>query len=275
MSLNDNIVHQEDKELFLQTLNKRGFLLEDKTWKIISENIHFRSLETNKIINHGEEKVEVDLIVLSGRHHLVIECKKTDYSWIFTRPIERPETLNLLYDSDGGIKVRSRSTSDFKVAWSGMALMFNEDGRLARQNRNRAQTTERDDIYEHIKQVLKETEFYICTNRQHPSNLSDTPIVLTHIIIPIIVTNARLGYLEYSKGDLSSNGDLINYSNIKEVEGIVYNFPQIMKWDYWQQTVENLGGTLNQHHIKSIFIVNINYLSEFIKKILDQELTIR
>ena len=117
------------------------------------------------------------------------------------------------------------------------------------------------DLEKNIKQILKETEAYIQTKR-----------FLGKIIIPIIVTNSKLYFLKYSKGDLDNNGDLTDYNSVNEIEGIVYNFPEVLKWDKMQQTILSEDEEMFQHHVKSIFIVNINYLGTFVAKILDQSL---
>lgn len=254
--MTNDIIHPEDKEIFLKTLNHKGFLLEDKTWKILEGKDNLSSLSRNKVIEYFNERIEIDFIFVSGDHHLVIECKRTDYSWIFPKARERPNTLNLIFDSTDGMGIKTRTTSDFKTAWWDIAVMFKDDNRLC--TRNDLGKTSYKDVHDHIKQVLKETEAYLSTDR-----------FFNKTIMPTIVTNAKLYFLEYSKGDIDSNGNLIDFTNMEEIEGIVYNFPEVMRWDKKRQVISNVGNSISQDHVKSVFIVNINHLDSFISKMMN------
>ena len=260
----DNIIHPEDKELFLRTLNHKGFLLEDKTWKILENSSFLKSLSRNKVIDCNGERIELDLVFVSDNHNLVIECKRTDFSWIFPKAQERSNVLNIISDSNEGIKVKTIINNDFNTAWYDVAVEFKEEGRLnITNNRDNLAKTSYKDIHDHIKQVLKETEAYLSCGRY-----------LGKLIMPVIVTNAPLYFLKYSKGDIDSNGNLIDYTNLEEVEGVVYNFAEVMRWDRGRQTIANSADSLFQDHVKSVFIVNINHLDSFLSKMLDESLLI-
>lgn len=258
--MDGEIIKIEDKEIFLKSLNKKGFLLEDKTWKILNE-LSSTSISRNKVVEHEGERVEIDFIFESDECCLIGDCKRTDFSWIFAKANERSNTLNIIYDSSKGMKVRTKNTSTFSTAWTDIGVMFGEDGKLVVENNGFAKSPREswNDLHKNIRQILKETEAYIQTRR-----------FLNKIIIPIIVTNSKLCLLKYSKGDIGENGDLTNYESIKEVEGIVYNFPEVLKWDKMQQIIKSNDDEHFQHHVKSIFIVNINHLRSFIPKILNQ-----
>jgi len=256
------IIQPEDKEIFLKTLNKKGFLLEDKVWKIL-EGADFQNIERNITLNHNDERVEIDFLLINGRHHLVGECKRTDYSWFFAKASERSNTLNLIHQSQNKFQVKTRGTSDFKTAWTDLEVLFKDDGRLEITQQGFVKTSKNseENIHKAIKQVLKETEAYIYS-RGLPNS----------IIIPIIVTNADLYYIDYSKGDIDSKGDLTNYDEIKKIKGLVYNFPEIIKYGVYKSLIQGISPGILKHNVKSVFIVNVEHLKEFIDLILEQDI---
>lgn len=254
------LIKAEDKEVFLKTLNKKGFLLEDKTWKILNGMSH-KGIVRNKVLEHKGERVEIDFIFNTEKHIFLGECKNTDYTWIFAKATERSNTFNLIYDSNRGMKVKTNCTSAAKCAWTDMGVMLNKDGNLQKEKNGFAVTAKenRNDIHKFIRQTLKETEAYLSQNR-----------CLEKIVMPTIVTNAKLYFLDYSKGDIDSNGNLTNYNEIKEVKGLVYNFPEVMRWDKGQQIIKSEDKGFGIHHVKSVFIININHLQDFINDIIQK-----
>ncbi|MDO8623317.1 MAG: hypothetical protein Q7R52_03650 [archaeon] len=247
------ILNDENKRILLNSLNKEGFLLEDKVWKIL-EGVDFLGIERSKVIEHKGERVEIDFILKRGFQTFIGECKKTEYSWIFAKALERPNTLNLIYDSKEGMEIISKSTDFFKTAWTEIAVNLDSDGNIERNNNSELAKIPRNNIHEKVKQALKELEAYIYNNRD-----------IGKFIIPIIITNSKLYYFDYTKSDINNNGDLINFQDLEEVNYLVYNFPEILRWDKGQQIVQSLSNS--DHHIKTVFIVNINYLNEFLKEI--------
>ena len=257
------IIKKEDKEIFINTLNKKGFLLEDRTWVVLNSIEGWSTMKRNKVIQYPyqDDRVEIDFIFIHENRHFLVECKRTDYSWFFPRALERSNTITLILDSPEGIKTNTRYVTKLKTAWYDVAVEFDEDGKLRRPNRNSdtAQLSFKD-VHKAFRQSLKETEAYISTNEY----LSIRVVPFNNIIIPIVVTNAKLFFLNYSKVDIDKNGDLINYGDIEEVGYIAYNFPQVLRWGgMGNQIVYHTSGS--QDHVKTIFFVNINYLAEFIK----------
>ena len=255
--MSNSIIHKEDEVNFLRALNKKGFLLEDKTWKLLEESV-FYDLTRNRVIEYNDKRVEIDIILETKKKIYIIECKRTDYNWFFPKAIERKDTLNLIFDSNEGVKVKTRLTNDFKTTWFDIAVKFKENGLLDLVSRGEVRTSY-EDIHNKIRQVLKETEAYIFDKR-----------FIDKIIIPIIVTNTNLFQVDYSKANLNSRGDLVTLPSIRTITSIVYNFPEIMRWDKGKQVIKNLN--TYQDHVKSIFIVNVNHLVNLIKKIEDQDL---
>lgn len=250
-------IKTEDKALFIKTLNQQGFLLEDKTWKIIEDNVSYNWMVRNKVITHNNIRREIDLLVFKKPYNLVIDCKWTEFTWIFSKAFERTNIVNYIYDSQQGMKTKTVVTNLFKTAWFDMNVIFDENGKLKKTNRDQL-IVNKSEIRDHLRQVLTETEAYLSTER-----------FIGEKIIPVIVTNAKLLYLEYDKSGIDKNGNLTDYDTLREVDMVVYNFPEILKWDKNQQIIKTDGESISDSHIKSVFIVNVNSLSQFFKKLTD------
>ena len=248
------VFNGKDKETFLNTLNKSGFLLEEKVSKIIN-NIAYNELKTNKTVEHKGERVETDIICKIKNMVFIIECKKTDHSWFFTRSLDKSSVINIISDSHEGVFVNHVvNPKDFDTSWSGIEIELNNGKIEVTNKQENIARSPRKKIHDHIRQVLKETEAYVDLERFIDSTL-----------IPVIVTNAKLYFLDFENSNIDSNGDLTDFKSIKEVESIVYNFPEIMYWDKGRQMVKSKNSKESNHdHVKSVFIVNVNHLNELI-----------
>ncbi|MFH1590842.1 MAG: hypothetical protein ABIC95_02855 [archaeon] len=255
------IIHPDDKGLFIKELNRRGFLLEDRTMKLLSEQDVLRFEDRNRVTEFRGEPVETDLIFTTGHHIFIIECKRTEFSWFFSKAYERSNVINLLYDlKNGPIRVHTRTTPDFKVAWSDVAFLFRENNRLKKTNSDSLHKSYKD-VHDHVNQTLKEVEAYISEHR-FPEQ----------IIIPLIVTNAPLYFITYSKGDIDSAGNLRDFSSIEKVPIVAFNAPKLMRWDNDMQIIENdASRERDRDHMKTVFIANISELSSTIKLLIDQD----
>ena len=78
----------------------------------------------------------------------------------------------------------------------------------------------------------------------------------------MIVTNTNMFYLDYDEKDIDNKGDIINFKSLEKIPYIIYNFSEIIG-DPFQK---------DESQMKSIFIVNINFLDEAITKIVRQTL---
>lgn len=258
-SNNNQIIHPDDKELFLRTLNKKGFFLEDKAWKLLHDEFRLSPPKRNKVLNWNDERVEIDLILKQGNKVIIMDCKRTDYTWIFPRAIERNKTLNIIYNPcdflEGNVyKITTRTSPDFEIAWCHICIEFNERGRL-RSDRSTpplAKTSYKD-VEDAATQILKNTEAYLnLISREERC-----------IVYPVIVTNSNLCLLDYSKSRQNENGDLVDYQDFRKIDCVVYNWPEIMKFK--DKVISNVTDAPNQD--KSIFIVNIETLIPTINRI--------
>ncbi len=253
---------EENLKQIIDTLNKRGFILEDKTHKILSEDyIHFEFEKSKPLVNSiNSDKTEIDLFVKTGNKILVIECKRTDYSWFFPKNTTKRDRISFIIDSNQGIRAKSQETNDFKVVYSDLPLRIDDNGKLKKENPSRK------DVNDHLEQLMRAIQIYLI-NLKTPEDR-----FLNKSLIPIIVTNANLFLIEYSDEELDERGDLKDYQKIENVPYLAYNHPQILKWGV-SQVVGHVGtrSIEDSEHLKTIFVVNIERFKEFMDILLLQD----
>lgn len=247
-------MENEDKKLLIKTINKRGFILEDRTWKIIKNHPNLRriarGLIPRKFKSSEGERAEIDVVGVIGNKHFVIECKHTDYSWIFPKSFDRPNTINTIYGFPQGLIISSRPTSDFKTVFVDLPIMINENGSLKKESRSDYAQTSFKDVYDHIGQLLRNLKAY----------LYDELDMRNQYYVPIIVTNANLYFFDYDETDIDNKGDFKNFKSLESVPYLIYNFSDLIGEPFPEDEAQ----------MKSIFIININHLEEAIEAILSQ-----
>lgn len=252
----------EDKALLINTINKKGFFLEEKAYEILHQRNGLFHLNKNVIPRkHGwlkDNRVEIDLVFDQGDKDLIIECKKTDYTWIFPKSLVGSDSVNFIYEIDNGMDVRcfeinelkscSLDVEKWKICYSEpMSVLFKLNWALEKQNKKFAKTQNRneDPIQRAVLQVLHQTKEYRM-NQTKQKNYS--------FFIPIILTNATLLFMDYNKKQIDSNSNLVDYNSLNEAEVVVYNYSEMLDWP----------NARNERTIKSVFIVNINYFNKFL-----------
>lgn len=258
----DNLRH------IIDTLNKRGFILEDKTYKILLENYRNFEIEKSKpLINFLDgNKTEIDLFIKTGSQILVVECKRTEYSWFFPKNTGKNDRISFIIDTDKGIRAKSKETNDFNVVYSDLALKLDENGKVSLKSNKITVETSYKDVNDHINQMMKAIQIYLGGLRTPDDRF------LNKSLIPIIVTNASLFIIEYSYEELDANGDLRTHQKISEVPYLAYNYPQILQWAR-SQIVGHVGtrNIEDSEHLKTVFVVNIEKLKDFIDVLVLQD----
>ena len=94
------------------------------------------------------------------------------------------------------------------------------------------------------------------------SYLNKVDIKNNEYIVPIIVTNANLFLMTFSYEDINNNGDLGTYKEPEQVPYLAYNFPEIITWSKEPEIIQSTDA--KSGNMKSVFIVNINKIKEFI-----------
>jgi len=244
---------KEDKNLLINTINKKGFFLEEKGYKILEQRQGLFSLKKNFIPKnynkHFNERVEIDLVFTKDHKNLIIECKKTDYSWVFPKSLVGSNNINFIVEYKEGMHIMSFDNEAWKVCYSEpMALMLNDTGKPIPDNKGefvKTQPRQEDPIQRAVLQVLQQTKAW----RWEPESLK-----ATSFFVPIILTNAPLFYLDYDAGQIDKNGNLKDFTSLKKIKGIIYNYSEFLDWP----------NAKNEREIKSVFIVNIHHFSEFL-----------
>jgi len=252
---NEISMDKENKQLFLNTLNKKGFLLEEETHKVI-DGLKWEFMQKNRVITHNNIRREIDFIVHVKDRVFILECKKSDYDFIFTKSIHLSNTINLIIDTQKGMTIGYiLGSKDLLVTWSEHAMMFNGNNPKMKNKNEKVALSSHNLIHDSVKQVLVETEAFLCRER-----------FINKSLFPIIVTNSRLLYLDFEDKHIDNSGNLTDYNGLKEVPFLVYNFPEIMFWDNNAQMLKSRTSYESSHdNIKSIFFVNVNYLQDLIK----------
>ncbi|MBS3116828.1 hypothetical protein J4421_04500 [Candidatus Woesearchaeota archaeon] len=259
---------EDNLKKIIDTLNKRGFILEDKTYKILSESCIINEIEKSKpLINPVDGSgTEIDLFIKTENKILVVECKRTDYSWFFPKNTGKMDRINFIIDTNNGIRTNSRETNDFKVVYSDLALKLDETGKVSLKSDKITVETSYKDVNDHIYQIIRGIQIYLRGLKTPDDRF------LNKSLIPIIVTNASLFIIEYSYEELDANGDMKNHQKINEVPYLAYNYPQILGWDR-SQIVGHVGtrNIEDSEHLKTVFVVNIERLKDFINVLLLQD----
>ena len=248
-----------EKDRLINTINKKGFFLEEKAYSLLEKLKNPLSttdtLKKNylpKIYNYHNpnDRIEMDLVFVKNRTHLVIECKKTDCSWVFPKSLIDSDNVSYIYETDKGLKTILVKDENLKIIRSEPMEIITEKGKfvdegykfLKIQAREQSQKT----IQKAVNQVLKQVKIWRHEKTSKPQY---------YFFLPIILTNAPLLFLDYNNDHINEDSNLINYNSLTPVNCIVYNYPEILNWP----------NTDNEEPIKSIFIVNINYFSKFLE----------
>lgn len=254
----DIFVNPKDKELFIKTLNKRGFLLEYKvcdrlldmhkdTEKFVGGYNNLTSIDKNKKLDYQGEPCEIDVLFSKKPYFGIVECKKTDFDWIFAREKNEKKYIHLLKDTDKGFCLDSAEIHSFPIVRSDIAMMFDPERNLELSNKCVVKTSYKE-INEYIHQVLRQTKIFMIHDRH-----------INQYIIPIIVTNAKIWVIEFDEKNIDANGDLKNYDVKKLENGLVYNIPEI-----FNITTVQIDKSLFLEPRKSVFITTVDNLKDFI-----------
>ncbi len=248
------ILSEKDKTMLINTINKKGFFLEEKAYGILEQRHGLFTLRKNFIPRnynkHFDERVEIDLVFAQDNKNLIIECKKTDFAWLFPKSLVGSNSINFMIEYEEGMRVMTFERKDWRVCYSEpMPIMVGDDVTLVPQNNERefvkTQPRQEDSIQRAVLQVLRQTKAW----RWEPE--STKPI---SFFIPVILTNAPLFFLDYGSKQIDENSNLKDYNYLKKVKGIVYNYSEFLDWP----------NAKDEREIKSVFIINIHHFTEFL-----------
>lgn len=253
-----NWIDKEHKNILIETVNKRGFILEDKVWRILTSTpkIANGSFQRRFRVYDGIETAEIDAIFSSNNRTSIIECKRSQYDWIFLKNIEDPNAGVIVKWDKIGLNSINFNVPDFVSAFSGICIKINS-GEIVTKNKKEIETPEKDIIYDAANQVLRETELFISS--------ADLQLFSMNTFLPVIVTNANIGIIKYSGKNINEIGDLVDCTMPENLEPFVLlNVPYVMRpRNIKIQAIKTSSKELG--YMKSVFVVNVNCLEKFIE----------
>ncbi len=257
---NELTLSEEDKKMLINTINKKGFFLEEKAYGMLEQRAGLFFLSKNFVPGKSDwfkdARTEIDLVFSQEDKEIIIECKKTDFAWIFPKSLVGSENVNFIYEIDGSMDVRSFDTDTcgikgWQVCYSEpMPIMMNDNETLIPQDKEgkfvKTQSRQEDPIQRAALQVLHQLKIY------KEKQKTQKPYAF---FIPVILTNAPLLFLDYDEKHRDENSNLTDYNFLKKVNVIIYNYPEILDW---------ITARREERPLKSVFIVNINYFTKFL-----------
>ncbi|MCX6746876.1 MAG: hypothetical protein NTU63_01945 [Candidatus Pacearchaeota archaeon] len=258
-------LEEKDKKDLIKEFNKRGYLLEDKMISILSRRLStFNNLYKNPIgIEYGRrnngERIEIDAIVEIGDKTFVLDAKRTEYDWIFSSSIERPNNaINVVYihPKEGYVSqpmIIDSSLGFLNVVYHDFAIKFGENKLIRGRGEKISLPEVNRPIHDAIRQILKESKAVLLEGSKYMS--------AGKFLIPIIVTNARLLYLDFKDSQIDEQGNLTDWNSLKEVKAVGYNFHESFSFN----TEQGFHSSRPENIVKTAFIVNINHLKETIE----------
>jgi hypothetical protein len=256
--MTEDIVAPTEFKSLINLMNRKGFLLEDKAYKLLFSMPGVKEIKRNKVIDDEKSRIEIDIFCKINELNLIIDCKRTVYTWLFPRAIERHGSVLLPLIQDTSYALNQKVISHFSYAYSDIAVEISQEGKLIKSNKTDVSISYKD-VHDNVRQSLKETEaiFNQAIKNGGPTGL----------FVPIILTNAKLGIIDYSKDGIDESGNLTNFAELRPANFVVYNFPEVIKIENKKIPLNPLGPWGGENHLKSVFIVNIQHLKEFIDQI--------
>lgn len=282
---------EKTKAAFLNTINDQGFVLEHRLHSMLKRHFAIHQPKRGDVVFFQETRREIDSILDMGRTNFIFECKRSIFDYFFLAPSDYPSDLHIIQHLDRGEKrphgIYTRNVhvpSRIKTSADCIEIPIDSKGNPSTRKYDKgrlvgeeyASTSSREDyIHSKIKQVLCNTEAFIWKKMGLDSSKPDLMKTVNNNFYPVIVTNADLYFLSYSENDVSENSTLTDINAPVAVKYLAYNFSDSIKWGDRLKEVEylveeELGHCSKNHrgsHIKSVFVVNIKYVIEFIDMI--------
>ncbi len=263
-------MEKDNIKSLVTTLNEKGFILEDKTEKILTHNFPQFQITRNipivgceKKESQGNDLAEIDFVIENQNTILFMECKRTSFTWFFPKNASRKNLIYSIIDTNEGIKCQGTTTSKYEVVYSDLALRL-EKG-IVKTSQGKSETSY-SDVHKHINQVLRAMQISLST-------IGGRNRFIGKALYPVIITNTNLYMIKYNNEDLTNSGDLkesLDSSSIQPVPYVAYNFPKIMGWDTKNSQEihhEGIKESLFSDHLKTIFIVDVKSLVSFMENL--------
>jgi len=274
--------NKKDQDLLIQAINDQGFILENRTFNLLSKNFpRANLLQKGKVFSCEGERGEIDIVLEIGKWCFIIECKKSMFGWFFLSPQDQAQKLHLIWDSSRDPKKLetralplnelcqsynwSFSISDYccEFAMDGGLLVKEKYTKGPKKDLEKLQSSSRPDyMHDKVRQVLKSTQYYIFEKMGFHTKTPKRESTEGFRFLPILVTNAPLFHNIYDEKNITDTGDLTSFSKINPIDYIGYNFSEIHHWgENNNSRIESEDGS----HTKTVFCVQIQNLVKFIK----------
>ena len=245
--MSEEILNSNGKEGLIATLNKTGYMLEEKAYKLLKD---FGAVQNIVFNNPDDDRIEIDLIHSKDGVFFIIECKRTEYDWIFTHGLDNKKNVEMIKIENGKLSMFRYISGDYKITKHQIGLKVKDDGSIEKTN-NKDVMQSKENFNNGVYQLLNNIDVF----------LEKSNVVNKKYIIPIIVTNAGLFFVEYKENQINNKGNLEDCKFFSE-QSLIFNFPFIMKWQ--KNGLNEISGGIGFPSIKSIFVVNISALKDFI-----------
>lgn len=264
---------QEDANDLLSEFNKRGYLLEDKTYEVLNNHIQHNGIEKNQLGIEYEkktgERVEFDVLLKTNMKIFVIDAKRTTYDWIFSPSLNKGKSLlNLicLHPKRGYVSVPMNLDEDSPIKTANHDFAVEFDGeKLSRKDNKNSLVLPRDGfrpIHDAVRKVLKQSKAILLEGKKYISDYK--------FVIPLVVTNGRLLYMNYKPEKIIENGDLTEIDSLVEAKAIAYNFNE----SFGINGEQGLGSSRPENITKTVIIVNIKHLKEIVEHLKESYLKV-
>jgi len=274
-----SIIINEGKEKgnLNKLLNKEGFLLEYQLVTKLKQISAISNIDSNHSFKLWGRDYEIDCISKLSDFNLIIDCKKTSYSWIFYHENKSINKLNILIRNTYSFNsnyinfpIMPNTKIDYdhincfvdkdkiKVVNNLLAVEFDDNKTPMYSNSQKRFTqiqNSRRDIDENLLQIITNLEGFVCFKEDE---LSDG------YIIPIIVTTAELLIANFNSESITKDSSL-NESDIyfENAKFLAVNFDKAIKLPSSSDII-GINPYYYDYSKKTIFIVNVKYIDLFV-----------
>ena len=279
--------HEDPNECaaFLDLLNIDGFILEEAVREAILQSSLGATVRAGEVFEgapHREkDRVEIDLCVKINNFVFVIESKRSDFDWVFSKNINAPNDIHLIAGPNKEqLFVTNRTLPVVECVSKQIIEVLGDSSKpiLCRQQKNQKlpiRSAREEYARGAARQALFNMETLIASHLSDPTWTGQA----ARLFIPIVVTNARLLSASYDSPDIDREAQLTKV-NFQPIQAAAFNHAEILRWGAsYDKELAHVGrphdGTSfcgdNRYkgsHNKTVFIVTKDHLVAFINTLM-------
>lgn len=277
---------ESELEAFLNLVNYQGFVLEEAVSEAVSDWHQAAKIHRGDVFDRPERRgggrAEIDLWVESNDIIFDLESKRSDYDWVFLREAEDKCDVHIISGPDKRVRVTNSVLPKINCV-SGVVVEVSENPanfNLTKQSKEGstpsvAKRSSRDEyVHNAVRQALFNTEILI---HEHLKDNS-WPTRFPRYFIPVVVTNAKLLSVTYSKKDIDDKACLTKFENITPVPFAAVNHAEILfqrsrfgnpihhdgGFPAQSSPVKSFDSRFKGTHNKTVFVVNKEKITDFL-----------